>query len=172
MHTRVLLLTAWYFPTKVLSWQDAIKMVYEGTVDVVAEYDETVSSPSVTWNMPAVVRLKKVTRSRKSSLKFSRVNLYTRDNYVCQYCGRGPLPAKALSYDHVVPRASGGKTTWGNIVAACKTCNSVKDDKSCDQAGMWPRQRPYKPKTLPLTPPAVSTEDAPAEWLPYLLQRS
>ncbi len=168
MHTKVLLLTAWYFPTKILSWQDAVKMVYEETVEVVSEYDETISSPSVTWNMPAVIRLKKSTRNHKKGVKFSRVNLYTRDKYKCQYCNKGPLPVRALSYDHVIPRASGGQTTWTNIVAACKTCNSLKDDKSCDQAGMWPRTNPYRPKTLPLTAPIIQEDDAPEEWLPFL----
>ena len=64
MTTRTLLLTPWYIPIQVLHWQDAIKMVYEETVDVVVEYDEDVRSPSVTWKMPAVVRLRKLKRDR------------------------------------------------------------------------------------------------------------
>ena len=58
MHTRTLLLSPYYLPLKILRWQDAVKMKYEGTADVVAEYDDVISSPSVTWKMPAVMRLK------------------------------------------------------------------------------------------------------------------
>lgn len=164
---RTLLLTAWYFPIKILQWQDAIKMVYEETVDVVAEYDETISSPSVTWNMPAVIRLKKMTRTTKQGVKFSRTNVYSRDKHTCQYCGHR-FPYRQLSYDHVVPRASGGQTVWTNIVTACKPCNSRKDDKSCDEAGMWPRTMPKRPKSLPMTSPQMDVDKIPEEWLPFL----
>src|SRR5690606_31099796 len=116
---RVLLLTPWYFPIRVLRWQDAVKMKYEGTVDVVAEYAEEVRSPSVTWKLPAVVRLRRMAPSNKRGVKFSRVNVYQRDGYRCQYCGK-KFPARELSYDHVVPRAAGGRTVWENIVTACK----------------------------------------------------
>jgi RNA polymerase sigma-54 factor len=68
MSTRTLLLTAWYFPMRVLSWQDAVKMIYEGTVDVLAEYDEEIRSPSVTWKSPAVVRLRRSRGMRRTQL--------------------------------------------------------------------------------------------------------
>lgn len=164
---RTLLLTAWYFPIKILRWEDAVKMKYEGLVDVVAEYDDTVSSPSITWNVPAVIRLRRATRTTKHGVKFSRINVYTRDNFTCQYCGHR-FPMRALSYDHVTPRSAGGKTVWENIVTACKTCNSLKDDKTCDEAGMWPLQKPRRPRALPMTSPVIDVEDAPEEWKPFL----
>ena len=109
MEARTLLLTAWYFPIKILRWEDAVKMMYEELVDVVADYDETISSPSVTWQLPAVVRLRKKTRSTKRGVKFSRMNVYTRDKFCCQYCNT-QVPMRGLSYDHVIPRSAGGKT--------------------------------------------------------------
>lgn len=168
MEARTLLLTAWYFPIKILRWEDAVKMIYEQLVDTVAEYDETISSPSVTWQLPAVVRLRKNTRKTKLGVKFSRVNVYTRDKFTCQYC-RKKCPMRALSYDHVVPRSAGGKTVWENIVTACKTCNSIKDNKTCDNAGMWPLHAPRRPKTLPMTSPVIDIDQAPEEWRPFLL---
>lgn len=165
---RTLLLTAWYFPIKVIRWEDAVKMIYEGLVDVVAEYDSTISSPSVTWQTPAVVRLRKATRTTKQGVKFSRVNVYTRDKFTCMYC-RQKFPMRALSYDHVTPRAAGGRTTWDNIVTACKTCNAIKDDKTCDEAGMWPAYSPYRPKSLPMTAPVIDVDTAPEEWKPFLV---
>lgn len=167
MESRTLLLTAWYFPVKILRWEDAVKMIYEGVVDVVAEYDETIRSPSVTWQLPAVVRLRRTIRATKQGVKFSRVNVYTRDRFTCQYCGK-KYPPRALSYDHVVPRSAGGRTEWTNIVTACKTCNAVKDDLTCDEAGMWPLNHPRKPAQLPLTPPLIELDDAPEQWRPFL----
>lgn len=167
MATRTLLLTPWFFPIKVLRWQDAIKMKYEETAEVVVEYDEEVCSPSITWKMPAVIRLKKLKMDRKVGVKFSRINVYTRDNFKCQYCGKRH-PVSKLSYDHVVPRASGGRTVWENIVTCCRTCNARKDSKSCDDAGMFPLHEPRRPKSLPVTPPLIDPATAPAEWQGYL----
>jgi 5-methylcytosine-specific restriction endonuclease McrA len=164
---RTLLLSPWYFPIKVLRWEDAVKMRYEDTADVVAEYDAEIRSPSVTWRVPAVMRLRRMPSAAKRGVKFSRMNVYQRDGYRCQYCRRR-LPASALSYDHVVPRAAGGRTDWTNIVTACRPCNTRKDSKTCDEAGMWPLVAPYRPKSLPLTAPRIDPETAPAEWQAFL----
>jgi 5-methylcytosine-specific restriction endonuclease McrA len=129
MHTKTLLLTPWYFPIKILRWQDAVKMKYEETVDVVVEYEDEIRSPSVTWRVPAVVRLRRMAKSKAKggSVRFSRRNVYQRDDYTCQYCGE-KKPARELSYDHVVPRSAGGRTAWENIVTACRPCNALKGD--------------------------------------------
>lgn len=44
---------------------------------------------------------------------------------VCHYCGR-QVGAKALTMDHLVPLIRGGRSTKGNIVPACKDCNTRK----------------------------------------------
>jgi 5-methylcytosine-specific restriction endonuclease McrA len=162
MHTRTLLLTPWYFPIQILRWQDAVKMKYEQTVDVIVEYEDEIRSPSVTWRVPAVVRLRRMAKVRGGGVRFCRRNVYQRDDYTCQYCGQ-KKSARELSYDHVVPRCAGGRTTWENIVAACHACNAKKDDQTCDEAGMWPRRQPRRPASLPLAPPLFD-RDVPAEW--------
>lgn len=167
MEHRTLLLTPWYFPVKILRWQDAVKMRYEGTVDVVAEYEEEIRSPSVTWKTPAVVRLRKMARSDKRAVKFSRVNVYQRDGYRCQYC-RKKFAARELSYDHVVPRSAGGRTDWNNIVSSCKVCNSRKGNRTCDESGMWPAVPPACPRSLPVSGPHIDVEKAPPEWIAFL----
>ena len=43
----------------------------------------------------------------------------------CYYCG-GSFSQEALTMDHIVPLARGGKSTRGNVVPACKTCNNKK----------------------------------------------
>ncbi len=165
---KTLLLTPSYQPHRVINWMDAVKMKYENTADVVVEYDDTISSPSVTWKLPAVMRLKRLTKAHKRQVKFSRYNVFLRDGFQCQYCGRKDLPYHCLTYDHMTPRALGGKTTWDNIVTACQSCNSWKGAKTCEQAGMFPRKKPIKPKTLPFEPNIVDVENAPKEWMDYL----
>ena len=43
----------------------------------------------------------------------------------CYYCG-SQTSAALLTMDHIVPVARGGKTTKGNVVPACKSCNNKK----------------------------------------------
>ncbi|GIW42139.1 MAG: hypothetical protein KatS3mg076_2716 [Candidatus Binatia bacterium] len=43
----------------------------------------------------------------------------------CHYCGR-EFPPHELTMDHVVPLALGGRSTKGNVVPACKACNTAK----------------------------------------------
>jgi len=167
MHTRTLLLNALYIPIRVIPWEAAVKLRYEGTVDVVAEYTDEIRSPSVTWRMPAVVRLKRMPKQRKRGVKFSRVNVYLRDKFCCQYCGKR-CAFSELTYDHVVPRSSGGRTEWRNIVAACGPCNLRKGNRSCDNAGMWPRTEPVEPRSLPQATPRIDTANAPEEWLAFV----
>jgi 5-methylcytosine-specific restriction endonuclease McrA len=163
---KTLLLSASWFPIRVISWERAIKMRFEETADVVAEYTTSVSSPSVTWKIPAVVRERRQTKV-KHVIRFSRANVYLRDGYRCQYCG-DKHEAKGLTYDHVVPRCEGGKTDWLNVVAACHFCNSAKGSKSCDEWGHWPAKDPVRPKYLPAARPMIDPRSAPAEWLAFL----
>jgi len=163
---RTLVLTQWFFPYQILSWQDAVTQIYTGDATVVAEYDEEVRSPSVTWLCPAVVRLTSSIKPTRKA-KFSRFNVFTRDGFTCQYCGHRKRMGD-LTYDHLIPRKRGGKTTWTNIVTACKPCNSRKGSKTCDEAGMFPLHLPVKPKSLPLVPPIRDLSKAPAEWHDYV----
>ena len=167
MHTATLLLSPWYLPLRILRWQDAVKMRYEGTAEVVVEYDDLIASPSVVWKVPAVMRLRRMPAQRKRGIRFSRLNVYLRDGYRCQYCG-GKFAVSALSYDHVVPRSAGGTTSWTNIVTACRVCNTRKANLSCDDAGMWPLTEPRCPRALPHTSPRIDWGNVPEEWLGFV----
>jgi len=85
MAKRTLVLTPWYFPHKVVSWQTAVTMMYLGKVDVLVSYSEEIRSPSTTIKTPAVLRLKKKVITIKRGVRFSRLNVYTRDNFTCMY---------------------------------------------------------------------------------------
>ena len=163
MATRTLVLTPWYIPYRIVSWQDAITMMYLTKADLVVPYGEEVRSPSVSMPMPAVIRVKRKVTVARSRIRFSRINVFMRDGFRCQYCGaRGTYGS--LTFDHVVPRSQGGRTEWNNILTACGSCNSKKGSRTPTQAGMKPLRSPHAPKSLPLRDTALELGRIPEEW--------
>lgn len=129
-----------YFPLSTWGWETTIHHVFKERVDVLAEYkDVLIRSPSTSIKLPSVVALREY-QSGKKHVPFTRFNLFLRDGFKCQYC-QGRFRAEDLTFDHVKPRAQGGKTTWENIVAACRPCNSLK----ADRIHMTPVRKPFKP---------------------------
>jgi 5-methylcytosine-specific restriction endonuclease McrA len=131
-----------YYPLSLWPWQDAVKAAFLDRVVIVSEYEEVVRSPSTTIRIPSVVVLKDYVKPQRQ-VAFTRFNLFLRDEFACQYCGaRGDL-----TFDHVVPRARGGITSWENVVAACGRCNLRKGSKSLKQVGFSLRRPPAQPST-------------------------
>ena len=132
-----------YFPLSLWSWQDAIKAVFMDRVNVVDRYDREVSSPSFSIKLPSVVALKEyIPQARHPS--FTRFNVFLRDRFACQYCGDSFL-ATDLTFDHVLPKCRGGKTSWDNVVTACSYCNLKKANLIPKDANIFPRQSPSCP---------------------------
>ena len=129
-----------YYPLSLWCWQDAIKAVFLDRVNIVAEYDAAVHSPSFEMRIPSVVCLKSYVRSNRSPA-FTRFNVFLRDKFECQYCHSDT----ELTFDHVIPRSKGGLTEWKNVCAACSPCNLRKGNKLPQQARMWPAQMPFVP---------------------------
>lgn len=154
-----------YFPLSLWSWQDAIKAVFLQRVNVVEHYDFAVRSASFEMDLPSVVALKDYVPQNRPPA-FTRFNLFLRDGFACVYCGSG----EELTFDHVVPRRLGGKTTWTNIAAACSRCNLRKGGRMPREAGMIPRVKPYQPNRHQLQaqgkrfPPGYLHES----WLDFL----
>jgi len=167
MQYQTLLLTPWMQPHRIVSWQDAICRLVCGEIEVLESYGETVSSPSVSFQIPSVARITAKIPTHKKGVKFSRINVLTRDNFQCQYCGER-FPRRELNYDHVIPRNQGGKTIWTNIVTACFPCNNRKAGRTPQQAKMRLLKKPVRPKALPLPMPAIPIDKAPEEWEFYL----
>ena len=165
--TRTLLLTQGYEPIQIISWQRAVTLLALDKVDVVEEYETEIRAPSMVVRVPAVVRLRKMFRRHSKPVKFSRVNIYARDNYRCQYCAL-KCSIDELTYDHVVPRSVGGKTTWENIVSACYLCNRRKANRTPVQAGMKLRSAPARPTWMPSVQIRVSTSSVPDAWRDYV----
>lgn len=154
-----------YFPLSLWSWQDTIKAVFLERVNILAEYDRAVHSPSFEMKLPSVVSLKTYVRPVRNPA-FTRFNVFLRDRFECQYCGA----PEDLTFDHVVPRSRGGRTTWDNVVTACAPCNLRKGGRLPRQAGMQPRVWPHRPTVIELRnngrrfPPNYLHES----WVDYL----
>lgn len=162
-----LVLDQGYQPHRVVSWQRAVLMLFDGKVEVVEEYDEEIRSVSISIRMPAVVRLLQRIRGKKRAVKFSRINVATRDGFRCQYCGEKHVLSK-LTYDHVNPRSQGGRTTWENIVMACYECNEAKANRTPEQAGMTLLRKPVKPTFLPAITMRFAVDSIPDAWVSWI----
>ncbi|MCZ6623822.1 MAG: HNH endonuclease [Deltaproteobacteria bacterium] len=67
-------------------------------------------------------------RQRARELRSSQWWKRKRANGICYYCGER-FPPKDLTMDHLVPIIRGGKSTKGNVVPACKECNTKKQHR-------------------------------------------
>jgi 5-methylcytosine-specific restriction endonuclease McrA len=167
IHLRTLMLSQAYEPVKVISWRRAVTLLSLGKVEIVEEHDCFVRSPTIVIKIPAVVRLLRAFKRFRKLVKFSRINIYARDNYTCQYCGAKKRIAD-LTYDHVTPRSQGGKTTWTNIVTSCAICNRQKGGRTPEQAGMTLRKKPVVPSWVPVVTISVNGDNTPDSWRDYL----
>ena len=154
-----------YYPLSLWSWQETVMAVFLDRVEVVSSYDTLIHSPTFEMRLPSVVSLKSyVAQDRPPA--FTRFNLFLRDSFACQYCGRG----EDLTFDHVIPRSRGGRTTWENIVTACSPCNLAKGGRTPREAGVTPHRAPRRPTMYELQdhgrrfPPNHLHES----WLDYL----
>lgn len=165
---RTLLLDNGYQPLSVIGWQRALLLDFSDRIDVVEYYEDVhVRSPSRSFALPAVVRLRQYLRRVPRTLPYSRRNVLVRDEGTCQYCGRQPAWGK-LTVDHVMPRSRGGGSSWDNVVTACGPCNSIKGDRTPEEAAMPLLRAPRRPALFRQGRLAVRIEDVPEQWQMYL----
>ena len=137
-----------YFPLSLWSWQDTVKAVFLDRVNVLSEYEYKIRSPSFEMRLPSVIALKEfVLQSRRPA--FTRFNVFLRDRFSCQYCAQQFRP-EALTFDHLIPKSRGGKTTWENVVTACSKCNLRKGNLLPDVVKMYPNNTPRSPTSFEL----------------------
>jgi len=129
-----------YLPLSSIQWKEAVMYMYHDKCTVLDWYDDwIVRSPSWETRVPAVIMLKDFMKRRRNP-RFSKNNLYLRDQYTCKYCNTR-FSKKELTIDHVQPISKGGKTTWENCVCACNPCNSRKGNK----LNIKPLETPHRP---------------------------
>ena len=164
-HTLLLAMT--FEPLKIISWMKAMILVVLGKVEVVEAYDRIIHSASLALPLPAVVKLRRNVPRRPQRVKFSRQNIFFRDDFTCQYCNR-QHPSYRLTYDHVVPRSKGGKTNWTNIVTSCIPCNLKKGNRLPQAASLRLLRLPEEPRWLPTISMSARIDTAPSIWQDYL----
>ena len=154
-----------YYPLSLWPWQEAVKAAFLDRVQIVAEYDKVVRSPTTEIRSPSVVVLRDYVKPRRR-VAFTRFNLFLRDEFTCQYCGA----REDLTFDHIIPRARGGVTSWENVVAACSKCNLRKGSQTLRNSGLSLNRLPRKPYSEQLKnlgrkfPPNLLHES----WVDYL----
>lgn len=134
-----------YYPLSIWPWQTAIKAVFLERVDIVSHYEREVHSPNFAMKLPSVIALRQYVRQSEHPA-FTRFNLFLRDRFTCQYCGSGA----ELTFDHVIPRSQGGRTTWENVSTACAPCNLRKGGRTPKQAQMRLYEQPIRPTSWQL----------------------
>lgn len=137
-----------YFNYDFESWRELSEYL-SAESEAVVEKSDWIRSVNFSLRVPRVVRLNFYDKVPQLTLRFNRRNLFARDQNTCQYCGI-VFPLSQLSFDHVMPRSRGGKTTWENVVCCCLKCNSRKGDRHPDEIGLQLIRKPVRPKQNPL----------------------
>ena len=181
IESAVLVLNRNYQPVHVTSVKRAFSLLYQGVAKAIDEQyklyefadwaalsatQDCITTVNRTIRVPRVLVLSAYEYLPKGRVRFSRLNIYARDQDTCQYCAR-TLPRSELNLDHVNPRTQGGKTTWENVVCSCVPCNLKKGGRTPEQAGMRLLRKPFRPRWTPLFRGAIRRVTY-REWLPFL----
>ncbi|OEK05309.1 HNH endonuclease [Roseivirga misakiensis] len=160
---RVLVLNQDYSPISVCSSERAFLLIYLDKAELVHE-DPSSQMRSVgrSYPTPSVIRLQKYIFIPFKSVMLTRQNIFKRDGNKCLYCGSG----KDLTLDHIMPKSRGGHSSWTNLGTACKRCNSLKGNKTPEEAEMELSKQPFKPSYVMFVRnfSGFTSED----WLQYL----
>ena len=183
LNSNVLVLNRSYLPIHVTSAKRAFTLIFQGTALAVnAEYetfdfaswqrqparagDDAIGTPSGDIRVPRVIVLRSYDRVPRRHVRYSRMNIFARDKYTCQYCGKRPHRSE-LNLDHVIPRTLGGRTTWENVVCSCVDCNRRKGGRTPAQARLRLLNRPVRPRWSPMMH-HIGAAARHEEWMPFL----
>ena len=183
LNSSVLVLNRSFLPIHVTSVRRAFTLLYQGIARAVNEeyrtFDfetwqqlavardmESIGSVRGRIRVPRVIVLTTFDRIPKRHVRFSRLNIYARDDFTCQYCGNRP-PRSELNLDHVVPRSLGGRSTWQNVVCSCLDCNRRKGGRTPKQARLRLQRKPARPHWTPFVSLMLANVRY-KEWRPFL----
>ncbi len=139
---RALVLNATFEPLGIVSSRRAVLLVLDTKAELVHTTDRVFRAERVSVPEPSVVRLVRYVQvPRHYRVAVNRRTVFARDGSRCQYCG-----SAAENLDHVIPRSKGGPHTWENVVAACRRCNTRKEDRLPHEVGMVLRRTPTAPR--------------------------
>ncbi len=184
LDSSVLVLNRWYQPVNVTTVRRAFTLLYQGNAKAIDRQFQTFDFAS--WaalsadlndrdvvrtvmraiRIPRVIMLQVYDRVPHLKVRFSRQNIYLRDNSTCQYCGK-KKPRTELNLDHVVPRSQGGRTSWTNVVCSCIKCNLSKGGRTPKEANMKLLKTPVQPQWSPFERES-DRGSAYDDWRPFL----
>jgi len=142
---RVLVLNQDYSPISVCSAERAFLLLYLDKAELIHQVEDAeFRSVNATFPIPSVIRLQRYVVIPFKQVMLTRQNLFKRDGQTCQYCGS----QQDLTLDHVLPKSRGGQSTWANLTTACQRCNSIKGDKTPEEAEMPLKKAPFKPSYI------------------------
>jgi len=182
LNSSVLVLNRSYLPVHVTTARRAFCLIFSGNALAVNHAYETfdfdawcrlapegsdeIGTSSGRLRVPRVIVLQHFDRVPRRHVRYSRLNIFARDKFTCQYCGRKPLRSE-LNLDHVIPRSLGGRTTWENVVASCVDCNRRKGGRTPAQARLRLLRQPMRPRWTPLVHHTAASARF-EEWQPFL----
>lgn len=138
----VLVLNANFEPLNVCTIRRAVGLIFADKASMLVNGRGEIHTSRAMFPAPSIIRLERMIKRPRPSVKLNKQEIFRRDNYTCQYCGRTDAE---LTLDHVVPRRLGGRHSWENLVAACRGCNHHKGGRMLDSAGMNLLSRPDTP---------------------------
>jgi 5-methylcytosine-specific restriction endonuclease McrA len=137
-----LVLNQSYEPLNVCRARRALLLIFSGKAEMLENGTGYIHSADRSFPLPTVIRLSYLVRRPRPQPKLTRVEIFNRDHYTCQYCGK---QSHQLTLDHVIPRHQGGKHTWENLVSACAACNRHKAGRTPEEAHMKLLNTPVRP---------------------------
>jgi 5-methylcytosine-specific restriction endonuclease McrA len=160
----VLVLNQNYEPLNMCRARRAIVLVYQGKAEMLEDGAGFIHTTRSSFPIPSVIRLAEMIKRPRPKRRLTRLEVFNRDRYACQYCGRED---RQLTLDHIIPRYRGGEHTWENVVSACAACNRRKAGRTPKEAGMRLIGRPSTPRDrLPFyIPTRLKVQD---QWRKYL----
>jgi 5-methylcytosine-specific restriction endonuclease McrA len=188
-HYNCLVLNKLYIPIYLVSWKQAISLLYTGKGQSLDQdlipydyemwneycnmptFDETyynyVHSITQTVAVPDIIVLKRYAKLPRRDIKYSRDNVFSRDGYKCAYCGK-KFNRNDLTLDHIVPKSHGGKNGWRNTISSCKRCNNIKADRTPEQARMPLLFQPKEPRWQDALTNVYKTPNIRPTWSKFL----
>ena len=139
----VLVLNQSYEPLNICRARRAVVLIFQGKAEMLENGTGFIHSASQEFSIPSVIRLDYMIKRPRHERKLTRLEIFHRDHYTCQYCGK---ETRQLTLDHVVPRYRGGQHIWENVVSACVNCNRRKAGKSPREARMRLTRHPSPPQ--------------------------